>query len=97
MQILLVSIQCHDSCTEGANRCFELIEEEKKTMASVNPIQVEKFLKGVDYPASKRDLVKHGQQRGGDQEVLETLKQLPDRTYEGPAGVSKAIGAMDRK
>jgi len=66
-------------------------------MASVNPIQVEKFLKGVDYPASKQDLVKHAQQQGADQQVLESLKQLPDRNYDGPAGVSKAIGAMDRK
>ena len=66
-------------------------------MASVNPIQVEKFLKGVDYPANKNDLIKHAQQQGADQQVLETLKQLPDRSFEGPAGVSKAIGAMDRK
>jgi hypothetical protein len=66
-------------------------------MASVNPVQVEKYLKGVDYPANKNDLVKHAQQQGADQQVLETLKQLPDRTFEGPAGVSKAIGSMDRK
>ena len=66
-------------------------------MASVNPIQLEKYLKGVDYPANKNDLIKHAQQNGADQQVLETLKQLPDRTYEGPAGVSKAVGAMDRK
>jgi Protein of unknown function (DUF2795) len=66
-------------------------------MASVNPIQVEKYLKGVNYPANKNDLVKHAQQNGADQRVLETLKQLPDRSYEGPAGVSKAIGSIDRK
>ncbi|HEX6482703.1 MAG TPA: DUF2795 domain-containing protein [Ktedonobacteraceae bacterium] len=66
-------------------------------MASVNPIQLEKYLKGVDYPANKNDLIKRAQQNGADQQVLETLKQLPDRSFEGPAGVSKAIGAMDRK
>ena len=66
-------------------------------MASVNPIQLEKYLKGVDYPASKNDLIKHAQQNGADQRVLDTLKQLPDRSYEGPAGISKAIGNIDRK
>ena len=66
-------------------------------MASVNPIQLEKYLKGVDYPANKNDLIKRAQQNGADQQVLDTLKQLPDRTFEGPSGVSKAIGAMDRK
>jgi hypothetical protein len=75
----------------------ELKERGEKIMASVNPIQLEKYLKGVDYPANKNDLIKHAQQNGADQQVLETLKQLPDRTYEGPAGVSKAVGAMDRK
>jgi hypothetical protein len=66
-------------------------------MASVNPIQLEKYLKGVDYPANKNDLIKRAEQNGADQQVLDTLKQLPDRTFEGPSGVSKAIGAMDRK
>ena len=64
---------------------------------TVNPVQVEKFLKGVDYPATKEDLIRHAQQQGADQQVLETLKQLPDRTFDGPSGVNKAIGAIDRK
>ena len=66
-------------------------------MASVNPIQLEKYLKGVDYPASKNDLIKRAEQNGADQRVLETLKQLPDRTFDGPSGISKAIGNIDRK
>ena len=66
-------------------------------MASVNPIQLEKYLKGVDYPAKKNDLIKRAEQNGADQRVLDTLKQLPDRTFDGPSGVSKAIGNMDRK
>ena len=66
-------------------------------MASVNPIQLEKYLKGVDYPASKNDLIKRAEQNGADQRVLDTLKQLPDRTFDGPSGISKAIGNIDRK
>ena len=66
-------------------------------MASVNPIQLEKYLKGVDYPANKNDLIKRAEQNGADQQVLDTLKQLPDRTFEGPSGVSKAIGDINRK
>ena len=66
-------------------------------MASVNPVQVEKYLKGVDYPANKNDLVKHAQQQGADQRVLETLKQLPDQTFGGPVGVGKAIGEINQR
>lgn len=66
-------------------------------MAKVSPIQVEKFLKGLDYPVSKKDLIKYAQQHGADQNVLAVLSRLPDQTYDGPVGVSKAIGEIDRE
>ncbi|HJT58373.1 MAG TPA: DUF2795 domain-containing protein [Ktedonobacteraceae bacterium] len=59
---------------------------------AVNPIQLEKYLKGVNYPASKNDLIKQAQQNGADQNVLDTLKKLPDRNFDGPTGISKASG-----
>lgn len=61
-------------------------------MAKVNPIQLQKHLKGMDYPASKEDLIKHAQQQGADEDALSALEQLPDEKYETPADVSKAIG-----
>jgi hypothetical protein len=53
------------------------------------PIQMQKFLSGVDYPASRDQLVEHARQQGADSEVLERLKQLPDRSFDGPNAVSK--------
>lgn len=66
-------------------------------MAHTNPIQIEKFLKGANYPASKEDLLKLAQQNGADQQVQATLQQLPDQQYGSPAEVSKAVGAIDRQ
>ena len=66
-------------------------------MAHTNPIQIEKFLKGADYPASKADLLKRAQQNGADDQVRATLEQLPDQQFDSPADVSKAVGAIDRK
>ncbi len=63
-------------------------------MARVSPAEVEKYLKGMDYPARKADLVKHVQQE--TQQVLETLQQLPDETFQRPTDVAKAIGEADR-
>jgi hypothetical protein len=71
--------------------------EGEKTMAKVNPIQVEKFLKGLDYPASKEELIGHAKKHGADQNTCEVLEELPDQTYSGPTGVSKAIGQIDRE
>lgn len=65
-------------------------------MATVNPISVQKYLKGMDYPASKDELVDHAEEQGADKEVLDLLEQLPDdEEYETPADVSKAIGQIE--
>ena len=63
-------------------------------MAKVNPVQIQKDLKGVDYPASKQELIQHAQQHGADENVRSTLEQLPDRQYGTPTEVSKAIGEL---
>ncbi len=64
-------------------------------MAKVNPVQVEKFLKGLDYPVSKKDLVTYARQHGADENILAVLSRLPDQTYNGPIDVSKAIGEIE--
>jgi hypothetical protein len=63
-------------------------------MATANPIQIQKYLKGVDYPAFRDDLIAHAEEQGADDEVLDLLEQIPDNEYETPADVSKAIGNL---
>jgi hypothetical protein len=57
----------------------------------VSPIDIQKALSGMDYPASKEQIVQHAEQNGADAEVLEALRKIEDREYEGPSGVSKAV------
>jgi hypothetical protein len=57
----------------------------------VSPIDIQKALGGMDYPATKDQIIQHAQQQGGDKEVIEALKKIPDREYEGPSGVSSAV------
>jgi hypothetical protein len=64
-------------------------------MAAVNPIQVQKFLGGMDYPANKDEIVRHAKSKGADEKIMETLEQLPEESFETPADVSKAIGKID--
>lgn len=61
-------------------------------MSKPNPIELQKYLFGVDYPARRDDLVRAAERNGADKDTLETVRSLPDRTYEGPSGVSKEIG-----
>ncbi len=60
-------------------------------MARVSPIELQKHLKGVDYPAQKDQLVQHAEQQGAPDDVLEGLRQIPDREYDGPNAVSSAF------
>jgi len=64
-------------------------------MANVpNPIQLQKHLKGVDYPARQQDLVKAAKSQGAGNEVLDALQRIPDREYNGPNAVSQAVAAL---
>jgi hypothetical protein len=64
-------------------------------MVTVNPVQIQKFLKGVDYPASKDDLIRQAEKEGADQNVRDALARLPDERFQTPADVSQAIGKLD--
>jgi hypothetical protein len=57
----------------------------------VSPIDIQKALGGMDYPARKDDIVQHAEQNGGSEDVLQALRGIEDREYEGPSGVSAAV------
>lgn len=56
-----------------------------------NPIQIQKFLGGVDYPASRDTLLSSAKDSGADDNVLQALENIPDREYDSPTAVSSAI------
>ena len=60
-------------------------------MAHANPIQIQKYLKGVDYPASREDLVRNARENGADESICASLEQLPDEDFQTPADVSEAF------
>ncbi len=63
---------------------------------AVNPIQVQKFLSGVDYPMSKDDVVNTARDQGADDDVLSTLERLPADEFNSPNDISEAIGKLNR-
>ena len=64
-------------------------------MANVNPIQVQKYLGGIDYPASKDEVVKKAKSEGADTTVIETLQRMPGDHFNSPNDVSQAIGKVE--
>lgn len=62
-------------------------------MASSNPVQVEKYLKGMDYPADKKELLECAKRNGADQGTCDRIQHLPDQRYAKPTDVTKALSA----
>ena len=60
-------------------------------MADVSPIEIQKTLGGVDYPAEKEDLIKNAEKKYANDDVLSALKDLPEKKYESPADVNKEV------
>ncbi|MBE8985995.1 DUF2795 domain-containing protein [Nostoc sp. LEGE 12450] len=64
-------------------------------MAKANPVEMQKHLKGVDYPAGKKDLIKHAKKQGADKEIISLLEKLPDdEEFNSPADLNKTIGEI---
>ncbi len=62
---------------------------------ALNPIQVQEFLSGVDYPATKDSIVETARSRGADEDTLEALRNLPRDDFDSPNDISEAIGEQD--
>ena len=60
----------------------------------VNPVQLQKFLKGVDYPAKKEEVVRAARQHGADEKVIATLQSLPMNRFNSPNDISEAMGRL---
>ncbi|WP_433442231.1 DUF2795 domain-containing protein [Nonomuraea sp. CA-141351] len=58
---------------------------------TINPIELQKHLGGVDYPANKQDLIRAAREHNASQEIIKALETIPDRDYDGPNAVSAAV------
>lgn len=58
---------------------------------AAHPIEVQKALSGVDYPASRKELIDHAKERGARDNIIEALEQLEEREYANPADVNAEI------
>ena len=60
-------------------------------MASISPIDLQKALKGAEYPASRDDLVTLAKDNGADDTLVKKLVDAPADGFDGPNDVQKAV------
>jgi hypothetical protein len=56
-----------------------------------NPIEVQKHLKGMEYPASRDELVQTAEGNDAPDDIVEVLRGLPEQEYDGPDDVMEAL------
>lgn len=57
----------------------------------ISPVAVSIYLKGMDYPAKKADLINHAKGNGAPESIIDHLSRLPERTYYYPTDVMDEI------
>ena len=57
----------------------------------VDPIEVQRHLGGVDYPAKKDELIAAADRNDAPQAVVEALQALDQEEFEGPDEVQAAL------
>lgn len=60
-----------------------------------SPANVAKQLGGIDFPAEKDDLVRHAERGGVDEDAMEVIRQMPERTYDSMADVMRGVGEVE--
>jgi hypothetical protein len=61
-----------------------------------NLIELQKYLKGVEYTAHKQNFLTKAKSNGAKKEILSILEGLRENEFANPAEVSKAVGELDK-
>lgn len=71
--------------------------EEISGTGGSNPMNILKHIKGLDFPASRQEIIDYAKEHGGSEtgDVIKALNRIPDRTYETPAGIMHEIGQIE--
>jgi len=56
------------------------------------PIELQKYLSGVDYPVSKEQLISTARDQGAPDDVIRALESVEADEFDAPTAVSSALG-----
>jgi uncharacterized linocin/CFP29 family protein len=59
---------------------------------NVNPIEVQKHLAGVDYPATRDELADTARRNGAQEDVVQAISELRDEQFDGPDTLMERLG-----
>ncbi|MBP6931754.1 MAG: DUF2795 domain-containing protein [Candidatus Pacebacteria bacterium] len=56
-----------------------------------NQSLIESYLVGLDYPCNKEKIIEHIKQNGAVEEVVNMLKDLPDKEYRSSSDIASEL------
>ncbi len=59
-----------------------------------SPAQIRKFLKDVEYPVKKQDLIEQAKKNNASNEVLQDLNRIPDKEYTGAKDIDREFESI---
>lgn len=59
---------------------------------AVTAADVERAIRGIDFPADRNDLIEQARSNKAKTDVINILKNLPRNKFKSPIDVSKAFG-----
>lgn len=64
------------------------------SVAELSASAFQKYLRGMDYPAGKQDLVNQARKNNAPNAVIEVLDRFEDQTFHSAADVSREFGRV---
>ncbi|MDV4342137.1 DUF2795 domain-containing protein [Methanoculleus sp. YWC-01] len=62
------------------------------SLAHLSAADLQTYLKGMDYPAGKQDLITHARKNNAPENVIAAIEMFGDRTYQSATDVSTEFG-----
>ena len=61
------------------------------------PAQIITFIKDVNFPANKKEIIQYAQHKKVNQEVIKTLEELPNQKFNSTREIEKVLGYIQRE
>lgn len=61
------------------------------------PAQIGPFIKDINFPANKKEVIQHVQNSNADEEVIATLENLPNQKFNSSQELKRILGDIQRQ
>lgn len=61
------------------------------------PAQIGPFIKDINFPANKKEVIEHAQNSDANPEVIATLENLPNQKFNSSQELKKILGEVQRQ